>query len=231
MASSLAAAAMVDNMEGVEHIPAAPRRNLYNVLGKASAPVTVKPHSDSTIAPTQPSTMAGLVDMDVDDPDDLDDPFAEEPLIVPAPSPVPPKAVNFALASPSNMTPSPAPHKLSDILTAAATVPPAMLITVTPKPALKPMHKIFIRAIFPVKDNKDHVKATFSQIAEYFKLIHMVDPSAALLKWGKEMDLDSDACLEPSALPLTLTGLQAYASDLCPTTDGGNTWCNLCIHF
>ena len=101
------------------------------------------------------------------------------------------------------------------------------------KAALKPTtHMIFIHAMFPVLEaHKDHVKSAQSHLMEYSKPIHMVDPSAALLKWGKEMDLDSDACLKPSNLPSTLMGLQAYASNLHPTTNGGSTWCNLCIHF
>ena len=96
------------------------------------------------------------MDMDVDDPND---PFAEDPPTAPATSPVPPKAINFALASPSDMIPSPAPRKLFDILTVATTVPLATPVTVMLKAALKPKHMVFICAMFPVEAHKDPVRA------------------------------------------------------------------------
>ena len=137
MASSLAAATTVDNMEGVEHIPAAPMHNLHDVLGKASTPMTIKPHSNCSGAPTRPSPMTDPMDVDINAPDDPDDPFVDDPPITSALSPVPQKPVTFAPMSSSNLTPSPAPRKLSDILTVPA------LVTVMPKAALKPTHTVF----------------------------------------------------------------------------------------
>ena len=65
----------------------------------------------------------------------------------------------------------------------------------------------------------------------YFKMIQLVDDTAMVIKWNAEMDLDLAACLKPSTLPLTLMGLQAYANQLHPQPEGGDTWCNLCIRF
>ena len=107
LAFSLAAVAMVDNMEGVERIPVAPKWNLNDVLGKVSTPMTIKPCSNSIFAPAQPLPPGDHMDMDVDDPNA---PFVEDPPTAPASSPAPQKAINFALAFPFNMIPSPAPR-------------------------------------------------------------------------------------------------------------------------
>ena len=78
---------------------------------------------------------------------------------------------------------------------------------------------------------KDLVKVAQTQLLGYFKMIQLVDTTAVLIKWNSKTDLDLVVCLKPSALPSTLTGLQAYANQLHLQPEGGNTWCNLCIQF
>lgn len=70
------------------------------------------------------------------------------------------------------------------------------------KAAISKMNSIFNKAMFLVETNpKDPIKAAHLQLVEYFKLIQSVDISASLLKWGKEVDLESNARTKPSAFP------------------------------
>ena len=62
-------------------------------------------------------------------------------------------------------------------------------------------------------------------------MIQLVDATTVLIKWNTDTDLDSVACLKPSTLSSTLMGLQAYTDQLHPQPTGGDTWCNLHIHF
>ena len=100
------------------------------------------------------------------------------------------------------------------------------------KSVMSPKNLVFIKVMFLVKANpKGPVKTACSHLLEYFKMIQSVDISATLLKWGKENDLDSDAYVQPSALPMTLMVLQSYVDQFWPKPESGDTWCSLHIQF
>ena len=89
-------------------------------------------------------------------------------------------------------------------------------------------HCLFVKIMFPSKASpKDPASACRAQLIEYFQMLISIYDSAILYKWDKEADLEADACLKPTALPTSLTGLQSYANQLKPTPEAGDCWCNL----
>jgi hypothetical protein len=93
-------------------------------------------------------------------------------------------------------------------------------------------HALFIKVMFPTEpSSKDPVKTARAQLIEYFKMVKFVDDDAVLYKWDKNADLGADACIKPSALPTTLTGIQSYANQFWPKSEGGDCWCELHLGF
>ena len=131
----------------------------------------------------------------------------------------PPKTYAAAMASHSGRAPD-------------TIAPPARSLAGVFQGTATRKHDLYIKVMFPTDTNpKDPVKNARNQLAEYFKMIIAIDAHAILYKWDTAKDLTVDACLKPSALPTTLTGLQSYADQFRPTAEGGDCWCSLRVGF
>jgi hypothetical protein len=93
-------------------------------------------------------------------------------------------------------------------------------------------HTLFIKIMFQTTASKnDPTKTARAQLMEYHKMLQAIDETAILYKLEHFNVTKADACLKPTALPTTLTGLQSYADSLCPSADGGDCWCNIRVGF
>lgn len=100
------------------------------------------------------------------------------------------------------------------------------------KSSNRKQHSLFIKIMFPTEaTTKDPVKVARTQLVEYFKMLKFVDDDAVLYKWAAERDLGAEACIKPSALPTSLTGIQSFANLFRPKPEGGDLWCDLRVGF
>jgi hypothetical protein len=98
--------------------------------------------------------------------------------------------------------------------------------------ALARNHTLFLKIMFPITPSKtDPTKTARAQLMNYIIMLQEVDETALLYRWEQKSATEVDACLKPAALPTSLTGLQSFAHQLRPNTDGGDCWCQIRIGF
>lgn len=89
--------------------------------------------------------------------------------------------------------------------------------------ALARKHTLFLKIMFPTTPSKsDPTKTARAQLMNYIIMLQEVDETALLYRWEQKSATEGDACLKPAALPTSLTGLQSFAHQFRPNTDGGD---------
>ena len=226
------------------------KRLLTEVLGKSTAPDPNKPATQRGNTGSPPGKKlkdlqaAAVTPMDVDT--ELPTELHEQPLDDEEPPPTDAgKATSTTLPpdAPSNSLPKDDIPSTPTYADAAARAPETVAPDSTKQPAgtklasvfhssMTRKNALFIKVMFPYDANpKDPVKTARTQLMEYFQMLTSVDAATVLYKWNKDKDLGSDACLKPSALPTTLTGIQSYADQFRPVKEGGDCWCTLRVGF
>ena len=222
------------------------KRLLTEVLGKPTGPDTNTPATRQSMTGSPPGkkfkdlpiTTVTPMDMDTATPPTNRDEQPLNDVELPPVAAQPDTHVTPPLGAPS--------HSSSATMTYAAATAHAPAMA-APEHAKKPGglklasvfhlsvargNTLFIKVMFPYDANPtDPVKTARAQLMEYFRMLLSVDDTTILYKWNKDKDLGSDACLKPSALPTTLTGIQSYADQFRPVKEGGDCWCNLRVGF
>jgi hypothetical protein len=91
---------------------------------------------------------------------------------------------------------------------------------------------LFIKIMFPTTaSNTDLTKTARAQLMDYIHMVQAIDETALLYRWEQKAATKADACIKPTALPTTLTGLQSFTHQFKPNADGGDCWCSIRIGF
>ena len=97
-------------------------------------------------------------------------------------------------------------------------------------------HSMFMRVKLPIPDhgqrhNTDATKESREFLKRFMETMIQIDPTAIVYKWRQTSPEEKDACLLPTQLPTTITGLQSYMSGFRPKPEGGAMWGSLRIGF
>ena len=96
---------------------------------------------------------------------------------------------------------------------------------------------MFMRVKLPIPDhgqrlNTEATKESREFLKRFMETMIQIDPTAVTIyKWRQTSPEEKDACLLPTQLPTTITGVQSFMSGFRPKPEGGAMWGSLRIGF